>query len=193
MAGPSFADHDGWIWMDGAFVDWRDAKAHILTHALHYGSSVFEGERSYDGEIFKSKEHSERLVRSATTLGMTMPVAADELCAIKKAVLEKNGIQDGYIRPVVWRGSEMMGVSAQANTIHVAVAAWVWPSYFDPAERIKGITLKMSPWRRPAPDTAPVHAKAVSYTHLTLPTNREVSISVVAGSSQKQPQRDQPS
>ncbi|MCR9257571.1 MAG: branched-chain amino acid aminotransferase [Alphaproteobacteria bacterium] len=160
MAGPSFADHDGWIWMDGEFIEWRDAKAHILTHALHYGSSVFEGERSYDGVIFKSKEHSDRLVHSAKTLGMDVPVTSEELCEIKNAVMRKNGIQEGYIRPVMWRGSEMMGISAQANTIHVAVAAWVWPSYFDPAEKIKGIKLKMSPWRRPAENMAPVHAKA---------------------------------
>jgi len=160
MAGPSFDDHDGWIWMDGGLVDWRDAKAHILTHALHYASSVFEGERSYDGVIFKSREHSERLVRSAEILGMTPPVTAQELCRIKAEVLARNEIQDGYVRPVIWRGSEMMGISAQANTIHLAVAAWVWPSYFDPAEKIRGIKLKMSPWRRPAADMAPVHAKA---------------------------------
>lgn len=160
MAGPSFDDRDGWIWLDGEFVAWRDAKAHILTHAMHYASSVFEGERSYDGKIFKSLEHSERLIDSAKMLDMKMAYSAEDICRIKAEVLEKNGIEEGYIRPVVWRGSEMMAISAQHTTIHMAVAAWVWPSYFDPAQKLKGISLKLSPWKRPSPESAPVQAKA---------------------------------
>jgi branched-chain amino acid aminotransferase len=155
-----FDDRDGSIWMDGALIPWRDAKLHVLTHALHYASSVFEGERVYGGRIFKSVEHTERLHKSAQTLDFTIPYSVAEIEAAKQAVIEDMGIVDGYVRPVAWRGSEMMGVSAQQNTIHLAIAAWEWPSYFDPEAKMKGINLAMSSWRRPAPDTAPVHAKA---------------------------------
>ncbi|MGB0749125.1 MAG: branched-chain amino acid aminotransferase [Magnetospiraceae bacterium] len=160
MSGPAFDDRDGLIWYDGAFVPWRDAKVHVLTHALHYASSVFEGERAYAGTIFKLTEHTERLVYSAKTLGFKIPYSVEEIDAACKETLEANNIIDGYVRPVAWRGSEMMGVSAQANTIHLAIAAWEWPSYFAPEVRAKGIKLKTSKWRRPDPKTAPAHAKA---------------------------------
>ena len=146
--------------MDGKLVEWRSANIHVLTHGLHYASSVFEGERAYNGRIFKGTEHSKRLEFSATTLGMKLPYSTAELDAAKKLTLEKNGLTDAYLRPVAWRGSEMMGVSAQANTIHVAIAVWEWPSYFSAEAKMKGIRLTLSDWRRPSPDSAPVHAKA---------------------------------
>lgn len=155
-----FDDRDGAIWFDGQLVPWRDSSLHVLSHGLHYASSVFEGERVYGGNIFKSLEHTERLHRSAATLDFEIPFSVAEIEAAKREVLDAMGIVDGYIRPVAWRGSEMMGVSAQSNTIHLAIAAWEWPSYFDPEAKMKGIRLDMSSWRRPAPDTAPVHAKA---------------------------------
>jgi len=146
--------------MDGKLVEWRSANIHVLTHGLHYASSVFEGERAYNGRIFKGTEHSKRLEFSATTLGMKLPYSTAELDAAKALTLEKNGLTDAYLRPVAWRGSEMMGVSAQANTIHVAIAVWEWPSYFSAEAKMKGIRLTLSDWRRPSPDSAPVHAKA---------------------------------
>jgi branched-chain amino acid aminotransferase len=155
-----FDDRDGAIWYDGKLVPWREASVHVLSHGLHYASSVFEGERVYGGNIFRSQEHTERLHRSAATLDFEIPFSAEEIETAKREVLDSMGIVDGYIRPVAWRGSEMMGVSAQQNTIHLAVAAWEWPSYFDPEAKMKGIRLALSKWRRPAPDTAPVHAKA---------------------------------
>jgi branched-chain amino acid aminotransferase len=160
MATQTFDDRDGLIWYNGTLVPWRDAKLHVLSHALHYASSVFEGERAYNGTIFKLTEHSERLAASARTLGFQLPCSVDELDRACNEVCKANGIVDGYVRPVAWRGSEMMGVSAQATTIQLAIAAWPWPSYFSPEARLKGIRLKTAPWRRPAPETAPVHAKA---------------------------------
>ena len=160
MATQPFDDRDGLIWYNGTLVPWRDAKLHVLSHALHYASSVFEGERSYNGAIFKLTEHSERMAASARMLGFELPCGVDELDRACNEVCEANGIVDGYIRPVAWRGSEMMGVSAQATTIQLAIAAWPWPSYFSPEARLKGIRLKTAPWRRPDPATAPVHAKA---------------------------------
>lgn len=159
MAVP-FDQLDGEIWMDGAFVPWRDAKVHVLTHALHYGSSVFEGERAYGGEIFACEAHTDRLFASAQALGFQIPFSKDEISAAKKEALARTGLADAYIRPVAWRGSEMMGVSAQKNTIHVAIAVWAWPAYFDPALRAKGIRLTIADWRRPDPRTAPYTAKA---------------------------------
>ena len=159
MATP-FDQLDGWIWYDGQMVPWKDAKLHVLSHALHYASSVFEGERAYGGEIFKSTEHSERLRKSAEILDFEIPYSVAEIDAAKRLVLEKNGHRDAYVRPVAWRGSEMMGVAAQANTIHLAIAAWDWPSYFNPAEKMKGIRLDMAEYRRPDPATAPSAAKA---------------------------------
>jgi len=155
-----FDDREGAIWFDGALMPWRDAKLHVLSHGLHYASSVFEGERVYNGHVFKSLEHTTRLLKSAETLDMAVPYSAAEIEAAKREVIDAMGFADGYVRPIAWRGSEMMGVSAQKNTIHLVIAAWEWPSYFDPEAKMKGIHLGLSKWRRPAPDTAPVHAKA---------------------------------
>jgi len=160
MAATPFDQRDGFIWYDGKLVPWRDATAHVLTHALHYASAVFEGERAYGGEIFKLAEHTERLVNGARTMGFEIPFSAAEIDAACNEACKANDIIDGYVRPVAWRGSEMMGVSAQANTIHLAVAAWPWPSYFSPEARNKGIRLTMSDWQRPSPKTAPVSTKA---------------------------------
>ena len=156
----AFDQRDGFIWMNGALIPWTDARVHVLTHGLHYASSVFEGERAYAGSVFKLREHTERLIYSAKELGFEIPYAAGEIDAACIETLEANGLVDGYLRPVAWRGSEMMGVSAQNNRINLAIAAWEWPSYFDPEERLKGIRLDMADYRRPSPETAPCHAKA---------------------------------
>ena len=155
-----FDMRDGLIWFNGELVAWKDAKIHILSHGLHYGSCVFEGERAYGGRIFKCTEHSERFRKSAELLDFEIPYSVAEIDAAKKLVLEKNGMKDAYLRPVAWRGSEMMGVSAQNNTINVAIAAWEWPSYFDPEQRTKGIRIDMAEYRRPDPMTAPSTSKA---------------------------------
>ncbi|MDX2074414.1 MAG: branched-chain amino acid aminotransferase [Alphaproteobacteria bacterium] len=160
MAILPFDDRDGWIWFNGEMLPWRDAKVHVLTHGLHYGSCVFEGERAYNGKIFKDREHSERLHQSAKLIGFDLPYSVDELMAAKKAVLAKQNITNGYLRPVAWRGSEMMAISAQATKIHVAIAAWEWPSYFSPELREKGLSLQIASWARPAPNTAPTASKA---------------------------------
>ncbi|WP_037501030.1 branched-chain amino acid aminotransferase [Sphingomonas jaspsi] len=156
----SFDDRDGWIWFDGKLVPWREANVHILTHAMHYASSVFEGQRAYGGVIFKLREHSERLRKSASILGFDLPWSVEEIDNACNEVLKANGLSDAYLRPVAWRGSEQMGVSAQATKPHLAIAAWEWGKYFDPVLAEKGIRLDIAPWRRPAPYTAPVHAKA---------------------------------
>lgn len=155
-----FDERDGFIWLNGVVYPWRDAKIHVLSHGLHYASSVFEGERMYNGKIFKSREHSERFHRSAEILGMKVPYSVDELEEIKYEVCRLNGLTDGYIRPVAWRGGEQMGVSAKKTKTHVAVAAWAWGSYFSEEKREKGISLKTAQWRRPAPNTAPTQSKA---------------------------------
>lgn len=155
-----FDDRDGLIWLNGEMVEWRDAKTHSLSHGLHYASLVFEGERSYGGTIFKSREHTERLRASCQMLDFDLPYSDDEMEAVKAAVLEANNIVDGYVRAFAWRGSEMMAISAQQTTTNVAVAAWQWPSYFDPEVKMKGITLDIADWKRPSPESAPVHAKA---------------------------------
>jgi branched-chain amino acid aminotransferase len=160
MAAPNFDDRDGWIWLDGRLVEWRDAKVHMLTHALHYASAVFEGERAYGGRIFKSAEHSRRLKESARILDFEIPWTVDQIDAAKAEALRRNDFTDAYVRPIAWRGSEMMGVSAQHNTIHLGIAVWAWPSYFDPAQRMKGIRLDVADYRRPDPATAPSLAKA---------------------------------
>lgn len=154
MATEAFDDRDGYIWMDGVFTPWRDAKVHVLTHAMHYASCVFEGERAYGGVIFESLRHSQRLAKSAETMGFDLPISIDELERVKAEALQRSGLESAYIRAFAWRGSEMMGVSAQANTIHVAVAVWPWGDYFE--DKMKGIRMSHAQWRRPAPDTAPL-------------------------------------
>jgi branched-chain amino acid aminotransferase len=155
-----FDDRDGEIWLDGAFVPWRDAKLHVLTHGLHYASSVFEGVRVYNGKIFKLTEHSERLHKSAELLDFEVPYSVSELDSACIEAVKRNNIVSGYIRPVAWLGSEMMAISAKNAKVHVAIAAWEWGSYFDPALRAKGLRLKTSTWRRPSPETAPSSSKA---------------------------------
>lgn len=156
----TFDDRDGVIWFDGEFVDWRDARVHVLTHALHYGSSVFEGQRAYGGVVFEQRLHHERLHESARILGFEIPWTVEQLDAACEELLKRMNFVDAYVRPVAWRGSEMMGVSAQQNTIHVAFATWEWPSYFKPEERMKGIRLDLAEYRRPDPKTAPSKSKA---------------------------------
>lgn len=155
-----FDDRDGVIWFDGAMIPWRDAKVHVLTHGLHYASCVFEGERFYNGKVFKLTEHSQRLETSADLLGFKMPFSVAQIDQATRDVVAASGFENGYVRPVAWRGSEMMGVAAQANRIHLAIAVWEWPSYFSPEIKQKGIRLETSRWRRPAPDTAPTASKA---------------------------------
>ncbi len=155
-----FDQRDGWIWYDGELVAWKEARIHVLTHGLHYASCVFEGERAYNGVIFKSRDHSVRLHRSAELLDFKIPYSIEEIDAAKALVLKENGLTDAYVRAFAWRGSETLGVTAQDNKIHVAIAPWVWPSYFSPEERMKGIRLDMAKFRRPDPQTAPSTAKA---------------------------------
>ncbi|QDJ11151.1 Branched-chain amino acid aminotransferase [Roseomonas mucosa] len=154
-----FDDRDGWIWMDGEFLPWREAKLHVLTHGLHYASGIFEGERCYAGNIFKLREHTERLIRSGRLLGFEIPFTADEIDAASIETVRRNGHTDAYVRPVAWRGSEMLAVSAQRTRIHLAIACWGWPNLFG-ENRMKGVRLGMARWRRPAPDTAPTASKA---------------------------------
>ncbi|KKB85797.1 branched-chain amino acid aminotransferase [Devosia limi DSM 17137] len=160
MAGVPMDQREGWIWFDGELKPWKDAKIHVLTHGLHYASCVFEGQRAYGGEVFKLREHTERLIASGKTLDFTIPYSADEIDAACREVLAKNNLVDAYMRPVAWRGSEELSVPARNNTVHLAIAAWVWPSYFSTEEKLKGIRLEWSKWRRPAPDTIPCKAKA---------------------------------
>ncbi len=155
-----FDQRDGSIWMNGALVEWKDAKLHVLSHGLHYGSCVFEGERAYGGVIFKSREHSERFRQSAQLLDFDLPYSVEELMAAKDLVVAKNGFENCYVRPFAWRGSEMMAVSAQNARIHVAIAVWDWPSMFDIAAKMKGVKLDIAEYRRPDPMTAPCRSKA---------------------------------
>ncbi|KPB02944.1 branched-chain amino acid aminotransferase [Ahrensia marina] len=160
MASVPFDKLDGHIWMNGEYVKWADANVHVLTHGLHYASSVFEGERAYGGKIFKMTEHNERLHRSAEILGFEIPYSVQEIDDACMGLLQKQGLKDAYVRPVAWRGSEMMGISAQSNKINLAIAIWEWPSYFSPAEKLKGIRLDVAEYRRPDPATAPSKSKA---------------------------------
>jgi len=160
MAFVPFDDCDGWIWFDGDFVPWREAKTHVLTHGLHYGSSVFEGERMYGGEIFKLTAHSQRLKRSAELLDFEIPYSVAEIDAACKETCARNGLTDCYIRPVAYLGAEQLSVSSLNSKVHLAIAAWEWPSYFDPEVKKKGIALEWAKWRRPDPATAPSTAKA---------------------------------
>ncbi len=156
----TFDNRDGFIWFNGALSPWRDTKVHVLTHALHYASSVFEGERSYGGKVFKLEEHTDRLFESAQLMDMKIPFTPAQINEATYETLRANNITDGYVRPIAWRGSEMMGVTAQNAKINVAIACWVWPSYFTLEARLKGIRLQISNWQRPDPKCAPVRAKA---------------------------------
>ena len=151
---------NGKIWFNGQVIDWKDAKLHVLTHGLHYGSCVFEGERVYNGEIFKLREHTDRLIYSARRMGFEIPYTVDQIDEACNEIIKIQNVQNGYVRPVAWRGSEMMAISAQQTKIHVAIATWEWGSYFDPNLKIKGIKLNISNWRRPAPNTIPWDTKA---------------------------------
>ena len=160
MSTIPFDDRDGFIWFDGRLVPWRDAKLHVLNHGLHYASCVFEGERVYNGKVFRLEDHNERLLNSARILGFEVPASMDDLATATDEVISSNKIVDGYVRPIAWRGAEQMGVSAQASKIHLAIAAWDWPAYFSPEARAKGIRMQWAKWARPAPNTAPTKAKA---------------------------------
>ncbi len=159
MALVPFDDRDGQIWWDGALIPWRDARLHVLTHGLHYASAVFEGERAYDGHIFKLREHTERLLESARILGFAIPFTAAQIDAACIQTLAANGLTDGYVRPLAWRGSEQLSVSAQGTRIHLMVACWAWPNLFGP-DRLAGVRLGMGSWKRPHPETAPTRSKA---------------------------------
>lgn len=162
MTSKPYHDRDGSIWMDGHMVPWREANVHVLTHALHYAGAIFEGERVYGGKVFKLEEHTQRLIDGAGIMGYALPYSLKQLMDATNDVVKAQNITDGYVRPVAWRGSEMMGVAAQKNKIHVAIATWEWPAYFGDEARQKGVKLMMSRWKRPAPDTAPVKAKTSS-------------------------------
>jgi branched-chain amino acid aminotransferase len=155
-----FDDRDGVIWFDGALVPWREAKIHVLTHALHYASSVFEGERIYNGSVFKLTEHSQRLVDSARIMGFEIPYTTAQIDAATRETVKAAGVLEGYVRPLAWRGSEVMGIAAQTSHIHLAIAVWQWPSYFSPEAKMKGINLTWAKYRRPSPECAPTAAKA---------------------------------
>lgn len=156
----SFDDRDGEIWFNGEFIPWRDAKLHVLSHGLHYASAVFEGARAYGGVIFERDAHHERLRRSAQMLGFDIPWSVADMNAVAEELLTRAQLDNAYLRPIAWRGSEMMAVSAQRNTIHLVMAAWAWPSYFSPEARMKGLRLDWADWRRPDPRTAPTSSKA---------------------------------
>lgn len=170
-----YDDRDGYIWFDGKLVEWREAKVHYLTHALHYGTQVFEGERAYNGNIFKSREHSERLMKSASIIHMDMPFTVDEIEAAKVEVMKANGFENCYIRAAAWRGAEQMGIDVGATKTHVAIAAWEdWTSYFDPELRKTGIALQSTHWRKPNPNSAPTAAKTASLYNLSCMVKLEV-------------------
>ena len=156
----SMENREGFIWFDGELIEWNKAQLHLLSHGLHYASSVFEGERSYSGKIFKLKEHTERLFDSAKQLDLRVPFSIQEINDACYQTLEKNDLSDAYVRPIIWRGAETMGVSAPNSKIHCAIAVWEWPSYFNPQEKLKGIRLTLSGWKRPSPETIPCQAKA---------------------------------
>ena len=160
MESVPYDKRSGKIWFNGKTVDWADANIHILNHGLHYASCVFEGERVYDGEIFRLEEHTKRLFYSAERMGIKVPYTEEEINEACKKIINIQKVQNGYVRPIIWRGSEMMAISAQKNKIHVAIATWEWGSYFDPKLKLKGIKLNISNWRRPAPDTIPWDTKA---------------------------------
>ena len=160
MESIPYDKRSGKIWFNGKTVNWADANIHILNHGLHYASCVFEGERVYDGEIFKLEQHTERLFHSANRMGIKVPYSQPEINEACKSIVNIQKVQNGYVRPLIWRGSEMMAISAQKNKIHVAIATWEWGSYFDPKLKLNGIKLNISNWRRPAPNTIPWDTKA---------------------------------
>ena len=160
MAGVPMDQRDGWIWFDGEMRPWKECKIHVLTHGLHYASSVFEGQRAYGGEVFKLDEHSKRLIWSGEQLDIPSPYTAEEINEACRQVLKANKLENAYMRPVMWRGSEEISVPAVNNKVHVAIAAWEWPSYFSVEEKLKGIRLTWSKWKRPSPETIPSKAKA---------------------------------
>ncbi len=160
MKETDYADRDGLIWFDGDMIPWREAKVHMLTHALHYGGAAFEGQRAYNGKIFKLEEHTDRLFKSAEILDYTVPFTKQQINDACYEVLEASGYANAYLRPGAWRGTEMLGLAARGAGVHAAIACWEWPAYFSLEARLKGLRLMMSQWRRPAPDMAPVHAKA---------------------------------
>ena len=160
MESIPYDKRSGKIWFNGANIDWRDAKVHLLSHGLHYASCVFEGERVYDGEVFKLKEHTSRLFYSAKRMGMKVPFTEDEVNNATKQIVNLQKTENGYVRPTIWRGSEMMAISAQKNKINVAIATWEWGSYFDPKLKLEGIKLNISSWRRPSPNSIPWDTKA---------------------------------
>ena len=160
MESIPYDKRSGKIWFNGSPINWADVKIHVLSHGLHYASCVFEGERVYDGEIFKLEEHTERLFHSASRMGFKIPHTPELLNKACKEIIAIQKVKNGYVRPIAWRGSEMMAISAQQTKIHVAIAAWEWGSYFDPNLKLKGIKLNISKWRRPAPDTIPWDTKA---------------------------------
>ncbi len=160
MESIPYDKRSGKIWFNGKTVDWKDANIHILNHGLHYASCVFEGERVYDGEIFKLEEHTDRLFYSAKRMGIEVPYSQKNINEASKLIVNIQKVQNGYVRPLIWRGSEMMAISAQKNKIHVAIATWEWGSYFDPKLKLNGIKLNISSWRRPAPNTIPWDTKA---------------------------------
>jgi branched-chain amino acid aminotransferase len=154
-----YDDRDGWIWLNGKLVPWRDAKIHVLSHSLHYGAAAFEGERIYDGKAFKLREHSQRLIDSGRMLGYEVPMTAEEIDRATNETIDANKLRNGYVRPIAWRGAEQMGVAAQQAKIHVSIAVWDWGAYFGPEARMKGLRLCMAKYRRPDPATAPAKAK----------------------------------
>jgi len=157
MIEKAYHDRDGQIWIDGEFVDWRESKVHVLTHSLHYGSAVFEGNRAYDGKVFRLEDHTQRLINSAKLMGYEIPYTADQINAACIETLAKSGLEDAYMRPFAWRGSDMMGVASKNNRIHLGIACWHWGSYFE--DKMKGIRMCIADWKRPAPDTIPCKSK----------------------------------
>lgn len=155
-----FDDRDGWIWWNGDFVPWREARPHLLSHGLHYASAVFEGERAYGGHVFRLRDHTDRLLASARILGFEIPWTAEAIDDACRETLRRNGLHDAYLRPIAWRGSEEMGVAARGTKINMAIAAWEWGAYFGDGNRLRGVRLDMADWRRPSPETAPTAAKA---------------------------------
>lgn len=160
MLNQPYDDRDGFIWLDGAFVSWREAKVHVLSHGLHYASAAFEGERAYGGKIFKSEQHTDRLFFSAAALRMKIQFTPEQVNAAKEELLRKNNLTDAYIRPLIWRGPEQMGIAGLKTKTHIMIAAWDWPSYFTPDQHERGLRLMHGEWQRISPKAAPIHAKA---------------------------------